>query len=160
MADAQLIKEMERFEGDRLRAYRDTRGLWTIGVGHCLTKDELSSGKIRIGSVLVPWRNGLTESQVDTLLDQDLALAEASVHCLVKVPLTQGQHDALVSFVFNCGACAFQGSTLRQVINAGHYEQAPAQFLLWVHNHDESVNNGLKNRREAEIELWNGKVAA
>ena len=31
-------------EGIRLRAYRDTRGLWTIGAGHCAGAPRVTPG--------------------------------------------------------------------------------------------------------------------
>jgi len=51
------------------------------------------------------------------------------VRSLVKVPLTQNQFDALVSFQYNTGGLA--GSTLLRKLNAGDYQGAADQFLLW-----------------------------
>jgi lysozyme len=53
------------------------------------------------------------------LLLQDVAYAEHAVEHLVKVPLTQGAYDALVSFTYNEGAGRLQTSTLLRVLNAG-----------------------------------------
>ena len=48
------------------------------------------------------------------LLLQDVAYAEHAVGHLVTVPLSQGQHDALVSFTYNEGAGRLQTSTLAE----------------------------------------------
>ena len=154
MIDRALITELEESEGDRSRVYPDSRGLPTIGVGHLLTKSELSSGKIVISGEVVRYGAGLTELQIQQLLNQDLKYAEDAIHRLVKVPLNQGQWDALVSFTFNAGSGALAGSTLLTVLNEGHYDRVPAEILRWCHNHDGSVNTGLLRRRKTEIALW------
>jgi lysozyme len=57
---------------------------------------------------------------------------ETTVNNLVKVPLTQNQFDALVSFVFNIGGGAFSKSTLLRKLNEKDYAGAADQFLVWV----------------------------
>lgn len=54
----------------------------------------------------------------------DVAVAEAVVQRLVKVPLTQGQFDALVDFVFKLGGGRLASSTLLRNLNAGKYDEA------------------------------------
>jgi len=93
------------------------------------------------------------------LRQADVAVAEASVQRLVKVPLSQGQFDALVDFVFNLGAGRLASSTLLRDLNAGQYEAAGQQLLLWDHSGGVEVE-GLKARREAELALWNGRCLA
>jgi lysozyme len=142
------------FEGLRLLVYRDVAGLWTIGVGHLLTAEELRTGTLRIGDEVVPWRQrGLTEDQAYRLLDQDLAWAVRAVRELVRVPLTPGQFDALVSFTFNVGPDALRTSTLLRRLNAGDYAAVPAQLRRWRFAKGREID-GLKNRREGEIALW------
>ncbi len=99
---------LEEWEGVRLKAYKDSAGLLTIGVGHLLTKSELSSGKININGESVKYVNGLTAEQADELLEQDVKPAETTVNNNVKVELNQHQFDALVSFTFNVGGGAFK----------------------------------------------------
>lgn len=140
------------FEGLRLKKYLDTSGLPTIGIGHLLTKSELASGKIRIGGVPVKWSFGLTREQAFDLLRQDLDIAEEAVDRLAP-GLTDGQFDALVSFTFNLGVEAFEGSTLLRKIRAGDLEAVPQQLMRW--NKDEGkVLAGLTRRRQAEVDLW------
>ena len=82
--------------------------------------------------------------------------AEQAVERLVKVPLTQGQFDALVDFCFNLGAGRLASSTLLKALNGGRYEAAAEQLLRWDVAGGEE-NAGLKARREAEFALWSGK---
>jgi lysozyme len=148
---------LEQWEGFKLQVYRDSAGLPTIGVGHLLTRSELTSGKIIINGVPVKYANGLTQQQVNDLLAQDVKPAAQAVSDGVKVALNQNQFDALVSFTFNVGVGAFQGSTLLRLLNQGQYDQVPAQLLRWTRSGGQVVP-GLLNRRQNEIKLWNGQV--
>jgi lysozyme len=147
------IKLMTELEGKKKYRYLDSRGLLTIGIGHLLSRSELSSGKIWIESSPVKYAEGLSDSQMDALLLQDIKIAQDCVNAYVKVELTQNQFDALVSFCFNIGNGAFRNSTLLRYLNEGKYDQVPMQMRRWIHT-DSKVCKGLINRREKEIELW------
>lgn len=146
---------LAEWEGINTRLYRDSGNALTIGIGHLLTRDELTSGKIWINSKPVKYRDGLTDQQCWDLLDQDLKPAESAINNnLVIADLNQNQFDALVSFVFNVGVTAFLRSTLLKQLNQGQFDQVPAQLRRWVHASGKVVK-GLINRREKEIVLWN-----
>lgn len=146
-----LFKE---WEGLVKYEYLDSGGAPTIGVGHLLTRSERTSGKIVIGGQASDYRNRLTERQCWELLDQDLDVVERTVNAAVTVPLNQNQFDALVSFTFNVGDGAFRRSTLLQLLNQGQYGEVPAQLRRWNKDNGHVVQ-GLINRREKEITLWN-----
>jgi len=78
---------LQQWEGFRTKTYKDSAGLLTIGVGHLLTKSELSSVKIGINGQSVKYVNGLTSEQVDELLAQDVKPAETTVNNNVNVEL-------------------------------------------------------------------------
>jgi lysozyme len=134
----ELIKNSEGFRG---KVYRDVAGFLTIGYGHL----------IKLGET---FPNGITEPQAAAILGCDVQEAEQAVARLVKVPLTQGQFDALVDFCFNLGAGRLASSTLLRDLNAGNRDAAAAQLLSWDHAGG-VVIAGLKARRQAELELWN-----
>lgn len=135
-----LIKE---FEGCKLTAYQDSVGVWTIGYGWTQPVD----GK--------PIRAGMTIKQetAERLLKTGLVSYESDVSRLVKVELTQGQLDALVSFTYNLGARSLSTSTLLRKLNAGDYAGAADEFLRW-NKAGGKVLNGLTCRREAERALF------
>ncbi|MDA0782256.1 MAG: lysozyme [Proteobacteria bacterium] len=58
-----------------------------------------------------------------------MLLAEQAVCRLIKVPLTDGQFDALASFTFNLSSGALQRSTLRRKVNREEHDEAPEQFM-------------------------------
>jgi lysozyme len=151
------LELLKLWEGFKLKVYKDSAGLPTIGVGHLITKSEQSSGNIQIAGVSVAYANGLTDQQALDLLSQDVQPAEQAVNKGVKVELNQDQFDALVSFTFNVGVGAFNGSTLLKVLNQGQYTQVPAQLQRW-NKAGGKVVQGLVNRRANEIRLWNGQI--
>lgn len=131
-------KLIEDAEGCRLQAYLCPAGVPTIGIGH--TKG------VRLGMTC-------TREQAQQWLVEDLASAESDIARLVKVPLTQGQFDALASFIFNMGGDKFAHSTLLRMLNDGRVFAAAAQFKLWVNSNGVALP-GLVKRRAAETELF------
>ncbi|PDO81910.1 lysozyme [Kosakonia sacchari] len=137
------IALIKQFEGLRLTAYQDSVGVWTIGYGWTQPVD----GK--------PIRARMTikEETAERLLRTGLVGYESDVSKLVKVKLTQGQFDALVSFAYNLGARALSTSTLLKKLNAGDYRGAADEFLRW-NKAGGQVLAGLTRRREAERALF------
>lgn len=133
-----LIKE---FEGLRLSAYICPAGVPTIGYG--------TTAGVKIGQTI-------TKERAEEMLRADVAAFERHVLRLVKVPLTQGQFDALVAFVYNVGAGAFEKSTMLRQLNAGLYADAARQFDRWNKAGGE-VLAGLTRRRAAERALFESK---
>lgn len=95
----------------------------------------------------------ITEQQAEVLLSKDLTLFEKGVTSLVKVPLTQGQFDALVSFAFNLGLGRLAKSTLLRKVNARDHAGAAREFGKWVFAAGNRLR-GLVLRREAEALLY------
>jgi lysozyme len=130
---------IEGFEGCRLEPYRDVVGVWTIGYGH--TGEDVYSGC-----------DPISQEQADQLLAADLQAFEAHVGILCPTN-TQQQFDALVSFAYNLGVGALQGSTLRRMHNAGDYDGAAGQFGRWNHAGGR-VLAGLTRRRGVEAQVY------
>ncbi|HDX8614935.1 lysozyme [Aeromonas veronii] len=133
------------FESCKLQAYPDPGSKngepWTIGRGH--TGPEVKPGLV--------W----TQAQADAAFLVDIARFERDVLSLVKVPVNQGQFDALVLFSYNVGSKALESSTLLRKLNAGDYDGAAVEFRRWNKN-DGKVMRGLTRRRAAEECLFMG----
>lgn len=71
----------------------------------------------------------------------------------VRVPLTQGQLDALVSLCYNIGVGAIAKSTLVRKLNAGDINGASYEFLKWTRAGGRTLP-GLTRRRVAERQLF------
>ena len=130
-----LIKE---YEGLRLGAYLCSAGVLTIGYGH--------TGGVKEGDLI-------TEQKAEQLLQDDLKKFENGVLRLVRVPLTQNQFDALVSFAFNLGVWNLGKSTLLKMLNDRDYKGAASQFIRWNKAAGKELA-GLTRRRIAESELF------
>jgi lysozyme len=126
-------------EGARNKAYKDSKGLWTIGVGHLIKPDE----QHLITATL-------TDEQVAELLRSDLKWCSKAVESSVKVPLTQSQFDALYSLCFNIGETAFRKSTVVRKINENDLQGAADAILMW------NKPEVLVNRRKRERALFLG----
>jgi lysozyme len=126
-------------EGARNRAYKDSKGLWTIGVGHLIKADE----QHLITATL-------TDEQVEKLLRSDLKWCSEAVESSVKVPLQQHQFDALYSLCFNIGGTNFAKSTVVKKINENDLKGAADAILMW------NKPAVLQKRRERERTLFLG----
>jgi lysozyme len=136
---------LKKAEGFRNQTYTDLAGLQTIGFGH----------RLRFGE---SFPNGVNLAEAEGILAGDLRTAEEAVERLVHVPLTQGEFDALVDFVFNLGAGRLASSTLLKYLNEGKHDAAAWQLLVWDHSGMREIP-ALKRRREAEFRLWSPAAA-
>ena len=72
---------------------------------------------------------------------------------LVKVDLTQGEFNALVSFTYNVGSGNLESSTLLKLINEERYIAASEQFLRWTKASGKQLK-GLLIRRQEEKQVF------
>jgi lysozyme len=133
---------IRQFEGCELEAYLCPSRVPTIGYGHTLG--------VKLGM-------RIDQDRAEEFLRIDVRFAEHLVNSRVKVALTQGQFDALVSFVFNIAnpEDQFTGENcmlLRQ-LNAGDYAGAAGQFGRWVYGGGKALA-GLVRRRAFEEALF------
>jgi GH24 family phage-related lysozyme (muramidase) len=136
------LEIVEHFEGYSPVLYTCPAGKPTIGYGHVVPKHDLPD-----------FQKPITKEKARQILMMDMTYAQQAVDRLVKVPLTQNQYDALVSFVFNVGETAFAKSTLLRQLNKRRYQEAAVEFMRWIHA-DGKPLNGLIRRRRAEQELF------
>lgn len=99
-----------------------------------------------------------TQEQADERFAADLTKFAKGVQTAVGTThTTQGQFDALVSFAYNCGIAALNGSTLLRLHKAGQPEDAAEQFKRWDKQAG-VVLRGLTKRRLAEADIYRGKA--
>jgi lysozyme len=106
--------------------YRDSVGVWTYGIGHTLGAGYPDPAKMLRG---MPSNLDAALRDVFDLFRRDVAKYEAAVNRAVKVPITQAQFDALVSFHYNTGAIG--KASLVKRLNAGDVAGATAGFMAW-----------------------------
>ena len=143
-------------EGVRSKPYQCPALLWTVGVGHVIDPTHAKVPMADRKQLPIPagWDRVLSNDEIMDILKADLNRFEQGVLRLIKVPLTQGQFDALVSFSFNVGLGNLQNSTLRMKVNRSDFEGASEQFLAWT-KAGGKVLKGLVTRRTDEQALFN-----
>lgn len=156
-ASQKCLELIESEEGLKNHVYKDQAGYPSIGVGHKLTPLQVASGNLVIKGESVRYAGGLTDQQCYDLLAQDVIPAENEVNQAVKVTLNQNQFDALVDFTFNCGVGAFASSSALEAINAGQFDQVPADLVKWnkiTVNGEKVPCPDLTKRRAKEAALF------
>ncbi len=136
--NSQGLELLKRFEGCRLKAYKDIVGIWTIGYGHI--------ARVYPGQTI-------TQEEADQLLEEDLRHFESGVSSFVKVNLTDNQFSALVCFSYNVGLGSLLKSHLLKRVNTEDFRGAAQEFLRWD-SAGGVVRRSLLVRREAERALF------
>ncbi len=138
---AEGLSLIKKFEGCELEAYKCSAGVWTIGYGHTKGVEEGMT---------------ITKDQAEEMLLEELVEYEKAVEEAVHNQLDQCMFDALVSWTYNLGPTNLNSSTMLKVLNAGEYDEVPAQIKRW-NKAGGKVLEGLIRRREAEALLFEGK---
>jgi lysozyme len=138
----ELIKQVKKFESFKSSPYFCPAGILTVGYGH--------TGKFASDS--------LTKQRAEDLLKKELEECRAIVRRSVKVPLTEYQTCALVSFTYNCGE-----KNLRSLVNgdsrlnSGNYKSVSKLIPLYSKANGKTLN-GLVKRRALESNMWMGNI--
>ena len=156
----ELIKRFEGIaDGDHstvnLDPYLCPAGYWTIGWGHVVLDAQGNNfkGKENKKVAYRIYPNGITLDVASMILEDDTRRFAVYVADKVKVPLTDNQFSALVSFCFNVGTGNFNRSSLLRLLNAKNYAAVPVELKKW-NKGGGKVLPGLVKRRSAEAELW------
>ena len=132
------IEFIKRKEVLRLKVYDDAAGHATIGWGHLVKSNECFTLDI-------------TKAEAEKIFTEDIVHAEGVVQSAVEVGLTQGQFDALVSFVFNLGERHFQESTVLRRVNAGDHLGVPFALIMWNRAAGKTLRGLLIRRLEESL---------
>lgn len=131
-------------EGDRLVAYQDGVGIWTICKGS--TKGVYKGMR-------------LTAAQCAERDAVAIRAADADVERLVHVPMSNPMRAALISFCgYNLGYTKCSTSTFLRKLNAGDRKGACEQIKLWIKDGGKDCRvdkscHGQLLRRDQEYEL-------
>lgn len=139
------IELIKQFEGLSLKPYLDAVNIPTIGFGSTYYED---------GTKVTLKDKTITEERATELLEfvANKTFSE-NINKVVKVPLSQNQFDALVSFAYNIGNKNFNWSTLLKKLNLSDYIGASLEFGRW-NQANGKILNGLVLRRQKEKELF------
>ena len=146
---APALKIIKEFEGCHLHAYLCPSRVPTLGWG----TTQINGRPVQMGDTI-------TQSQADDLLKQQV-LEKYGPGVLRLIPSAAkwkpDQIAATISFAYNVGLGALEGSTLRQRLNAGApAAQVVAEELPRWNKGDKGPLPGLVRRRNAEVALFTG----
>jgi lysozyme len=112
--------EIASHEGIVTSRYKDSVGVWTIGIGHTKAAGGVDPAKVT---------RELSIPEVMQIFREDLPKYEARVRKAFKRPLNQHQFDAAVSFDFNTGG--IHRASWVDRFNAGDIAGARKAFMNW-----------------------------
>lgn len=124
---------IRKYEGCRLKSYKCPAGVWTIGYGH-------TNGVVQGMTI--------TQAKADAFLQEDINKCESYVDKYVKIPLTENQYSALVSFTFNCGV-----GNLQKLVKNRNTDQIADAIRLYDKANGIPLS-GLTKRRLEEQKLF------
>lgn len=137
------IELIKRWEGCKLKAYKDVAGVWTVGYG-------LTS---RAGFIEVGANTTVTQAEADWFLEQVVNRFAKDIRPAITQPINDNQFAAFVSLAYNIGVSAFKRSSALRHFNNGDLDKVPDAMRLWKKAGGKVVQ-GLINRREAEVQLF------
>ena len=142
--DIEGVKTLEELEGLKLKAYKCSAGVWTIGIGNTFYEDGT---KVKEG-------DSITKIQAYFLFNLISKKFIDAINDNVKVKINQNQFNSLFCWVYNVGIYAFKNSTLLRILNVNPNDGNIAkQFLRW-NKIAGKESKGLKNRRIKESALY------
>lgn len=132
-----------------LQPKADPVGIWTEGYGRAMRDKKgnfIRDKKTAYANISIH-----TEEQAEQALQEDNRVFEAIVMRKLKRQVKQNEFDALVVFVYNCGA----SQTLFEMVNSNN----PLLKTWWTSHYITGQGNpkplkGLISRRKAEAKLY------
>lgn len=130
-------------EGKVNATYLDPVNIVTSCYGH--TGPELKLGQ------------KFTDAQCLDQLAKDLSSHDKQMMNIIRVPITDYQHAAFLSFTYNAGVGNFKNSTMLRKLNSRDYKGACQELTNWVFAQGKKLK-GLVNRREQEMAMCLGET--
>ncbi len=167
-SDETLLNHLKWEEGSirdkgepALRAYNLGDGAYTIGYGHAIFDGE-NEGYDFLPNYdnIKPGVTRITKTQAETLLKDDIKIAEGIINQIldeweeqgIKPELTQGMYNTLVSMAYNMGP-GIRTKDFLQSIKKGDFETA-RELILQTSSSLFDDFPGLQTRREKEAKMF------
>lgn len=142
-ADSKGIDFLIKEEGLILRPYKDSAGIWTIGVGNTYYE---SGERVKEGDPPI------TKERAIQLLKNVLKFFEKTVWSTTRDDINQNQFNALLSLCYNIGPVGFKGSTVLKLVNKNPNDPKIAgAFEMWKNAGGKPI---LLRRRQREVKMY------
>jgi GH24 family phage-related lysozyme (muramidase) len=154
-SDADIMDMIKQHEGVRNKPYKDTKGLWTVGVGHLIGD----------GRTLPPeWNRTFTDAEITNLFKKDY---QHHMQAAEKIPgfsnLNLNGQAALIDLTFNMGPVWWKKwPNFTKAIRAGNIAQAAnelknSQWYSQVGRRAPKIVSLLQSGGQAVAEGFNGE---
>lgn len=131
-------------DDDKVYAYQDSGGVWTIGWGNTQYAD---GSAVKEGDVI-------TKGEADSLFNAKHQEFANKVNNDLKVPVTQSMFDSLTDMSYNMGHAGLTKSKMWSALNQGRYEDAAALIPSTRATVKGQYSKGLSIRRDKEKTLF------
>jgi lysozyme len=139
---------MAQEEGIKLKPYRDSAGIPTIGIGCTFYPDgrRVTMKDPPLPDVKAAWK----------LFDKVNSNFLLTVYSTTRDDINQNQFNALLALCFNIGPGAFKSSTVLRLVNKNPNDPAIADaFYMWRYSTVDGVKKPvLAGRRKREAALY------
>jgi len=139
---------MAEEEGIKLKPYKDSAGIPTIGIGCTYYPGgrKVTMKDAPLDNVLAAWK----------LFDKVNNNYLMTVYSTTRDDINQNQFNALLSLCYNIGVGAFKGSTVLKLVNKNPNDPAITEaFYMWRYSVVDGVKKPvLAGRRKREAELY------
>lgn len=134
-----------REEGFKLKPYKDTSGIPTIGVGMTYYPDTDKRVTMK--------DKPLTREQALRYFNEMVKSYEIAVWSVTRDDINQNQFNALVDICYNIGVSNFKSSTLLKRVNAnpGNVRLITEAFEMWRYDEGKPI---LLPRRQRDVGLY------
>lgn len=144
-----LVADLRRDEGERLTSYKDTEGLWTIGIGHLIDPSR-GANPSPFG---IDLRNGgtITSAQSEAILMADIDAKTGQLNRLLPWwnTLSDSRQRVLLNMAFNMGVQRLLNFVKTiAAVKEGRYSDAAEEMLdsKWA----EQVGKSPPNQKHPE----------
>lgn len=144
---SKLFAIKEHFEGFKSMAYKDSGGVWTVGLGSTYNHDK--KRRVQQGDIL-------SKAKAVEWMKIDAADVIRQVNQYIKKPLNPNQSAAIVDYVYNRGINNFLKTNLDELINA-HPDNVDIKAEMLGTGLKDRMGNllwGLGRRRRSEWHLY------
>ena len=113
MPDEKLIGMLVEHEGERLKMYQDSKGIWTVGVGHNIQE------------------RGISKAVSQLMLEEDIAEARRDAGTFSWfADLDEARQAVIIDMIFNMGLPRFSGfKKTIAFIEGGMFQAASLEML-------------------------------
>jgi lysozyme len=147
-----FLKRLVIYEGLRTKAYKDSVGKWTIGIG---TIRYPNGTPVKAGDVI-------TEAQAYEYATVEAEHMFRQLTGMLKVEQSENQLIALLCLMYNIGVTGLKNSSVLKSINGKEpLERIEQNWMMWNKGRIKGVLTeikGLTVRRKSEVKIYKGFI--